>query len=310
MISNLKIIGEINNSYSLKREIPELTRITKEKITGIIQEDNTGFYKYTNAYLKTTENINGYYDLMNLRGKSILTVIGASDQVFDAITRGAKKIDGFDISIYAIMFYYLKEAAIKTLDFDEYIEFFYVENKCFNYETFEKIKNHLNENSKDFWNSIFEHKALNMKELISKLIIGNQLSLYPSKKVAKIKLSRMSTYLNEFDYYTLKGEMYTTEVNIYLRDVKELDDIGEKYDYIILSNIYEYQKGEDRKKFKEAIERYKEKLNPSGMIIVGYKYCGLNIDGYEEYQTLEIPSTFNASGIVEAPKDSIMIVRK
>ena len=71
---------------------------------------NLNFNENTGAYLRTTENINGYYDRLYFKDKKILSVVGSGDQIFEAILRGAKEIDGFDISHNAILLYYLKEA--------------------------------------------------------------------------------------------------------------------------------------------------------------------------------------------------------
>ena len=43
------------------------------------------------------------------------------------------------------MFYYLKLASIKCLEYEEYINFFYVEKKCFSKEIYNKLRVNLNE---------------------------------------------------------------------------------------------------------------------------------------------------------------------
>ena len=99
-----------------------MPKLTKKAITLIGNDQskfnnvdkNSPFNSYSASYVFTTENINAYYDRLDLKDKSILTVVGSGDHILNAILRGAKKIDAFDISGYAILFYYLKEAAVKT----------------------------------------------------------------------------------------------------------------------------------------------------------------------------------------------------
>ena len=143
----------------LEKLMPHFLEYNKMVINGSVSRTSGDIHKSFSylsiPYLVPTENINGYYDLLDFNNKDILTVIGASDNVFNAILKGAKKIDAFDISIYAIMFYYLKEAAVKALDYDEYMMFFFDNIHGFDKETFAKIKPYLNEKALQFWLIIF-----------------------------------------------------------------------------------------------------------------------------------------------------------
>ena len=107
-IKNLELYNLDKKNLKLNTEMPAFIKYVEK----VIKSDNMNLEKefndYSLAYLKTTENVNGYYNLLDFTNKTILTVIGAGDQVFNAALNGAKKIDGFDISITAIMFYYLK----------------------------------------------------------------------------------------------------------------------------------------------------------------------------------------------------------
>lgn len=304
-VENLKIESSSNSQMILKKQIPEYLEHLRLLIEGKPDEkDNFG--KYSKGYIKTTENINGYYRLLDFREKKVLTVVGAGDQIFNAVLGGAKKVDGFDVSLNSIMLYYLKEAAIKELDYDSFIDFFYVEKKCFNKKTYEKIRSSLNENAIEFWDMMFAQD--DPYEIISKII--NKTMMYPSAGYASMKLSQTSEYLSFEGYELLKERINNCEISINMKDVKELDDLGNDYDYIILSNIFEYQKGEDLQEFKRAIERYREMLNSNGVIIVGYAYHDVDLSEFSEYEKKNIPSRFTAWGSLQPPEDSILISRK
>ena len=82
--------------YILERKMPKLT---KKAITLIGNDPSkfnnidkkSPFNSYSAVYVFTTENINAYYDQLDLRNKSILTVVGSGDHILNAILRGAKK---------------------------------------------------------------------------------------------------------------------------------------------------------------------------------------------------------------------------
>ena len=96
-------------------------------------------------------------------------------------------------------------------------------------------------------------------------------------------------------------------IDIELRDVSEVDSINKTYDYIILSNIYEYQ---DSEEFKKLINAYQTKLNDDGQIIVGYAYHDIDLSAYKEFKNIKIPSRYMVLGNENAPEDSIMTTGK
>jgi hypothetical protein len=123
-------------------------------------------------------------------------------------------------------------------------------------------------------------------------------------------MAPLSSHLSEKNFYELKEKIHLCQVNVYLRDVKELDDLEGPYDYIILSNIFQYQTGPLREQFKAAIERYKEKLTENGEIIVGYAYSGSDLSDFKEYDKQVVPSRNAAWGSMIDTKDTIMTTRR
>ena len=294
-ISNLRIVKSSSVDMVLVREMPEFLKhldsiISLEddslKNTKVSEE---GFYLYTPAYPGTTENVNGYYNRMFLEGKTVLTVVGSGAQVFEAVLRGAKKVDAFDISMTAIMVYYLKEAALKSysISYNDYINLFYVErsDNTFLKRIYNILKGNLNPVAISFWDKVFLED--NPSQIMSRLFIKER---YLNAITAINKESKLASHLNKENFLELRRRLIEEcEINVRLRDVKELDDFLGPYDYIILSNIFQYQKGEDIEKFKEAIERYRKKLTPNGEIIVGYAYNPDDLKPYD-YPKKEIRS--------------------
>lgn len=268
--------------------------------------NDLSFNNNSKAYLRTTENINGYYNRLNFRDKKVLTVIGSGDHIFEAILRGAKEVEGFDISENAILLYYLKEAAIKTMDFEEYMNFFYVENKCFTKEGYNKLRSKLNEITLPYWDKVFNSESKEPLDYIKEMLVSKP-AFYMVPSVASLKLSALSSYLEEENYYELQSKIDSTKVSIHLRDVKDIDKVKDSFDYIILSNIFEYQ---DTEEFKELIDKYKEHLNDDGLIIAGYAYHDMDLSYYSEYDSFEIPSRYTLNGMYNAPSDRVMTTSK
>lgn len=264
--------------------------------------NNIEFNNKSGAYLRTTENINGYYDNLSFAEKKVLTIIGSGDHIFEAVLRGAKDIEGFDISTNAILMYYLKEAAIKSISFEEYLGFFFVENTCFTRETYQKIRDNINEVAKPFWDKVFSSKEIEPLESISNILVSKP-ALYMTPQAASMKMSPLSSYLSEENYYKLQSMINNSKISINLRDVKEVEKVSSNYDYIILSNVFEYQ---DSDAFLELIAEYRKHLNPDGLIVVGYAYHDVDLTIFSEFDKLDIPSRYTLNGISNAPVDHII----
>ena len=266
---------------------------------------NKKFGLYSMPYLYTNENLNGYYNQMNFNGKSVLAVVGSGDHILCAVAGGATKVDAFDISGYALMAYYLKEAAIKTLEYEEYITYFLSSTECFNNESYARIRASLRPDALTFWDSIYEkyqdnpRMILNLFRKPENLILG-----YFNTTEKAQRLANVISYFDSEKYYQLRENLEKCQITCCIRDVKDLDGLGASYDYILLSNISKYQLDLDFGNFREAISRYISKLNILGEIKLGYfwgaqdpeylKRCqvirdGLNIDGIE---ITEIPSQY------------------
>lgn len=74
-------------------------------------------------YPFTTENIDGYIDLFDLKDKSLLTLGSSSDQAINAGLLGCKNITIFDICPSTKFYYYLKLASLSSLEWEMFLRF-------------------------------------------------------------------------------------------------------------------------------------------------------------------------------------------
>ena len=288
--------------YILERKMPKLTK----KAVTLIGNDQSKFNNidktspfnsYSASYVFTTENINAYYDRLDLNGKSILTVAGSGDHILNAILRGARKIDAFDISGYAILFYYLKEAAVKSFNYEEFIEFFLSKN-ALSYDAYLKLRPNLNPEVVNYYDTIFSKKSTGLLESPLFREVPPSFIQEPIKKASII--SGVSSYLEPENYTKLQEKMDNCQVSLFLRDIKEIGIFADKYDYIFLSNIIEYVGFDKLGEYKKLMEEYISKLNIMGEIKIGYLYLAnhsLNLKKYVDifngdYTYENVPSAY------------------
>lgn len=288
--------------YILERKMPKLT---KKAITLIGNDQskfnnvdkNSPFNSYSASYVFTTENINAYYDRLDLKDKSILTVVGSGDHILNAILRGAKKIDAFDISGYAILFYYLKEAAVKSFTYEEFIEFFLGKN-AFNRSAYLKLRSNLNQEIVDYYDTLFNISPTGLLESPLFREVPPSFIQDPLKKANII--AGVSSYLQPENYVKLQEKIHNCQVNLFLRDIKEFGIFADKYDYIFFSNIIEYKGFDELGEYRKLMEEYINKLNIMGEIKIGYLYLAnhsLNLKKYVDifngdYTYENVPSAY------------------
>lgn len=227
-------------------------------------------------YPFTTENIKGYFDLFDFTNKDILTVESSGDQVLNLYLKNINSVDLFDINPYSKYYFELKKAAIKTLELDEFIEYFcYIEYptlfktnlKVFNKEIYNRIKVCLYKEARYFWDNMYlENSGFDIR---SSNLFSKDEERYTILKEANI-------YMRDKEYYILKEILNTSkDPEFYNENINELE-LEKKYDVIMLSNIAQYieniYKKEHLKKFKETITKLEQNLNNDGIILLAYLY--------------------------------------
>lgn len=222
-------------------------------------------------YPFTTENINGYINLFNLKDKSLLTTGSSGDQIINSLLKQPKKITCVDTNPYTKYYYYLKVASILTLSLDEFLLFFryndypkvFKKNQfVFSEVIYQKIRNTLKKldyESYLFWELLFS-------KFDREVIRNNLFSLdedrtyaiktYNSYLCDDISFNRTKEKIKNFKPVFLNGDIFKTKLN-------------DNYDNIFLSNIGTYY---EVKEYKVLIDRLNSYLNYNGKLLICYLY--------------------------------------
>ena len=224
---------------------------------------------FATIYPFATENVKGYFERMDLKGKSVLTVGSSLDQTFNAIVLGAKKITVFDISPKTVEFFKIKRDII------------------------------LSHERKDLY------KILTTKQLRKDLKETQNISL--SKDMLKgEQVYSVNNYLeSEYKYQLLKKLLKEVDIEFITGDIFKIDEtLKGKYDRIIFSNILQYLEyyfsGEDVFEIlKNNFEKWKEYLNDDGIMQLLYLYLYTYEDVYKENHAIAV---YNLKKVVSALK--------
>ena len=259
---------------SLKNDIDAALELIKFKIFYI--GDN--FSKYSAIYPFTNENINNYFDRLNIKNKSILTVASSGDHIIESIIRNCKSVKAFDINVLTKYYIDLKMAAIKALDYNEFINFFILEKNnqdVFNNETYLKIRPFLSEKSVIFWDYLYSH--------YSGMVIRKSKLFFKTEESYKL-LTHFVSYLNPDNYYYLKDILnnhqiyFNIEKNFNNYNLTEIyNSYNKKFDIILLSNIADYLDEIYKKDIVCRFQKYilndlSNLLNDDGIICLAYLF--------------------------------------
>lgn len=246
----------------IRKDIERVNKSFKKK-NGI---RNDKIYKFT------TENISGYINQFHLKNGSLLTVGSSGDQAINANFYGCNYVTVVDLNRYTKYYFYLKKAALLTLSYDEFLNYFSFNNNYRMSKTiYEKIREKLriiNIDSLIFWDYIYDCFDINKKSN----------NLFHDYSDELINVNIFNTYLNNENNYNLEKEKINNlNIKFINGDILKSDKIftWEKFDNINLSNIYSYNY-EDNKyklmKFKKGVKKLVDRLNDDGVMLVSYLY--------------------------------------
>lgn len=258
----------------------------------VIQDEafNKGFWL---IYPFTTENIDGFIDLFDLDGKSLLTVGSSGDQILSASVKGCKDITVLDVNPYTRFFYYFKVAALLTLDIDEFLLFF-------RYKDYPRVF----KDNRDVFNSSLYNRikiTLKMLDYDSYLLWDTIFSKYKPQRIRQTLFSmdenrtyvieECNTYLKLKEYYELAREVIlSSSVKFITGDLFKVE-LDRTYDNIWLSNIGSYL---SRHFVKIMIDKMDGYLNKDGHMLVSYLYQTDEGTKYKDGDALiyDLPKTF------------------
>lgn len=260
----------------MKKElsVDEKVGLALKTINGSqILSENALFQK---IYPFTTENINGYLEKVNFNGNSILTVGSSGDQVLSTVLYGCKKAQVVDICPFSKEYFYLKMAAILTLDREEFLEFFSIKDylgkqainkNVFNINVYRKIRDAIvDDETREFWNYLFKkYSGLLLRE---RLFNVNDDS---SKNFVK----KANNYLiSDEEYNKLKTMVSDLVISFVIGNIFDIDlPEDQKFDHILFSNLITYNNPED---IVKLCKKYIPYLEDNGIMQVAYLYNGLS----------------------------------
>lgn len=266
--------------------------------------ENNGYYRnekelFNMIYPFTTENIKDMLSCFDLKDKACLTVLGASDQVFDMYLMGAKSVTAFDVNPLAKYLFYLKKAGIEALTKEEYLDYFcYVKyhrnfchydsssfsNKAFSKETFEKIVPFLKGDAYKFWTELYNsYDGLKVRKCRH---------LFSPDENMRSTLENTIYYLDDKAFEKVKEISPSIKITFVNKNIKDLI-LSKNYDFMHFSNLIQYASSlfsnqnfyeimfkkttyEEKimllQRFRDLIMKYKDNLNDNGVMIIGYIY--------------------------------------
>ncbi len=277
---------------NLNINIEKAKRLIKDNRIGISRRHG----KFERIYPFTNENLFECFNQFLLRNKDCLTVLASSDQALDLFLRGAKSVDTFDINPLTPYYFDLKKAFLMS-DFnrDDYLKFFsyYYRETRFNRDVYKEISKNLTGDSKVFWDSLYDSFTT------EKLRDSN--GLFSPDEQPPLVLKREILYLSDdHQYDLLKEKISDVNIRFINTNVVNLPMVlsrDKRYDFIYLSNIFQYTKNVFSKiSLKERLypDKYRlirwgnlitdlsRNLNHDGNIMTGYIYDFLNIYGSDD----------------------------
>ena len=243
------------------------------------------FSHHSSMYTFTTEILSGYIKKLGVKDKDVLTVTASGDQILNLVFHGAKKIDGFDLNTNAYYMTQLKIAALKSLFYEEFINYFsacksfedavFVEKKVennlnvFDYNVYQKFSDKLPEDVKFYWDLLYKEFNYDGSKLHDSVCISSD--------------SDTAVFANDYlqnatNYEIVKQKIDNVNINYYVKDILQLHTLSKKYDCILLSNIYDYIVSDwygviSAEDFNSYVEnQLSNLLNENGIIQLAYKY--------------------------------------
>ena len=243
------------------------------------QFDKTAEEIKSRVYHCSNERLNSYFKDLNLKNARIATVGSSGDQVLNAIFYGAKDITLIDANIFIRAYVEYKIAMIKNLDFKTFTHHL-GRFSMFNWKTYSKISHDLSPTTQQFFDELMLNQDDNGHDsdegYLTDSLIRNNLFHTPCYNFNTKEENLF--YNNEEDFNKLKYLLTKNEytLNFINADITKFpSELKGTFDYIFLSNIYEYV---DNSTMLPIIKKLYKKLNNGGAIQYYYTY-GTNVKG-------------------------------
>ncbi len=240
-----------------------------KQIENLIKKDQSAC-SFNNLYPFTTENIDGYIDLFDLKNKSLLTLGSSLDQAINAGLVGCKNITIFDICPLTKFYYFFKLASLLSLEREMFLRFLCKTN----------YRKNTSSNPNLYKNHIFSKIKETLKSLdYESYVIWDYLfKNYESKEINRLfrlDINPVDSIIG-FNRYLVNDDMYKLARKKMLEvDIKFIEgtvlspNLNEKYDNVWLSNVGKYLTEEEN---SIMIEKMASLLNQNGKMLMNYFY--------------------------------------
>lgn len=237
---NIKFLKEL---VTMDKEDPNLKK-TKARIhkNHLSQDD---------IYSFSTENVKAAMHHLDLKDKNVCTVLASGDQAISARYYGAKEVVCFDINQLTKYYMDLKVAALKKLDYRDFLHFFinHYDGMYLNYRIFSHIKPLLPQDSQIVWEELYQVVDYQGSPIYHSALFNNT--------VDQSNLSRMKIMIpyieNERSYLETQKKMGNFQYQFESCELSSLPYILEdKFDFIFISNIMEHLLDEKLKTSSES----------------------------------------------------------
>ena len=201
---------------------------------------------YDKIYYQTTEDLTKLKDL-DLEGKDVLTVLGASDQLITSRYLGAKSTETFDFNPLTKYYYYLRKWSIKYMN-DLYPNIF---SKNWLWRCIKQVKceTPAEKIALEFY---FNH----LKDGTNFVKLFYDIDVQPDGKTIFSEAEEVKPFVEE-------------DLRFYQRNMFLPLNPHKTYHAIIMSNILDWARG-DQHKIMVARDNLYKLLNPNGVVFCSY----------------------------------------
>lgn len=240
-------------------------------------------------YLFSNEDLTYFFDAIDVNQKSVLTVGSSGDQAIYSLINGAKRVVHFDINPFSRYYFDFKVAMIKNLSYKEFIAAYnQIKNPgILTSQLYARISHDIHGDSRYFWDTLFLNGFGAQYPYLH--FIGSNHCLY-----TKNEYNIMQNFFNNNDY--------TIEfLNCELKEIDKHLNKNDKFDLIMLSNIYDYairwenniqEFNKNKDIFKKSITDLGKYLNKNGQIQFDYVWEDIHSKRYAISHILNLNNTY------------------
>ena len=198
-------------------------------------------YAFTNEFVKI------YPELYSFDGAKVLSILGSADQYFTALLNNVEEVELMDINIISWYHFLLKREAIKHLSYEEFCDFF-IRNKSNDKLTYAYLRTYLPTSARKYFDNLVK-----LRIKFSSIRINSTIISWFSKE----EYERYIPYLEINNYYKLQELLIKSDLpTFYQKDfIKYYQNLKDKYDIMLLSNIYHWL-GLEPKEYKEVLDHF------------------------------------------------------